>query len=106
MILDEEVYVEHFGVKGMKWGVRNKDDMSTISTKTYVKAIPDPNTVLPKQKAANLAENRNKANAKLNGDSERKKIGWLASNKKTISDSWCWCGCCWGYFVFVTQQKP
>lgn len=23
MIIDEEVYLEHFGVKGMKWGVRN-----------------------------------------------------------------------------------
>lgn len=24
MIVDEDVYLEHFGVKGMKWGVRNK----------------------------------------------------------------------------------
>lgn len=28
MIVDEEVYLEHFGVKGMRWGVRknNKTD--------------------------------------------------------------------------------
>lgn len=24
MIIDEEVYVEHFGVKGQKWGVRKE----------------------------------------------------------------------------------
>ena len=24
MIIDEEVYLEHFGIKGMKWGIRNK----------------------------------------------------------------------------------
>jgi hypothetical protein len=24
MIIEEEVYLEHWGVKGMRWGVRNK----------------------------------------------------------------------------------
>lgn len=24
MIIEEEVYLEHFGIKGMRWGVRNK----------------------------------------------------------------------------------
>lgn len=28
MIIDEEVYLEHYGAKGMKWGVRNKRDSS------------------------------------------------------------------------------
>ncbi len=23
MIVDEDIYLEHFGVKGMKWGIRN-----------------------------------------------------------------------------------
>ena len=26
MIVDEEVYLEHWGVKGMRWGVRNRSN--------------------------------------------------------------------------------
>jgi hypothetical protein len=26
MIVDEDVYLEHFGIKGMRWGVRNDED--------------------------------------------------------------------------------
>lgn len=33
MILDETVYLEHFGVKGMKWGVRNTDVSSGKQSK-------------------------------------------------------------------------
>lgn len=29
MVLDEAVYFEHFGVKGMQWGKRNSDKGSS-----------------------------------------------------------------------------
>lgn len=25
MIIDEDIYLEHWGVKGMRWGVRNEN---------------------------------------------------------------------------------
>ena len=31
MIINEEDYLEHFGVKGMKWGVRKQKVLNAIS---------------------------------------------------------------------------
>jgi hypothetical protein len=33
MIIDEEDYLEHFGVKGMRWGVRNEERPGGVSRK-------------------------------------------------------------------------
>lgn len=30
MIIEEDIYLEHFGVKGMRWGVRKKREPTTI----------------------------------------------------------------------------
>lgn len=32
MIIDEEVYLQHWGVKGMRWGVRNKRQNTNTET--------------------------------------------------------------------------
>jgi hypothetical protein len=34
MIIDERLYLEHFGVKGMRWGVRNKRPSGSSSPKS------------------------------------------------------------------------
>lgn len=34
MIIDEEAYLEHWGVKGMRWGVRNARRSNDTSTST------------------------------------------------------------------------
>lgn len=39
MIIDEEVYLEHFGVKGMHWGIRNAHD--GVSRRTHREARKD-----------------------------------------------------------------
>lgn len=42
MIVDEEVYLEHFGVKGMKWGVRNERKTSSNPRSSTVSGMsPD-----------------------------------------------------------------
>lgn len=33
MIIDESAYLQHYGVKGMKWGVRKKDSLAVRGTK-------------------------------------------------------------------------
>lgn len=33
MIIDEDAYIEHFGVKGMRWGVRKENKSSSSTTK-------------------------------------------------------------------------
>lgn len=38
MIIDEDVYIEHFGVMGMKWGVRNDKKNSKEGTSKKQKA--------------------------------------------------------------------
>jgi hypothetical protein len=35
MIINDEVYLEHYGVKGMHWGIRN--DREPMTTKTKIK---------------------------------------------------------------------
>lgn len=32
MIVDEEVYLEHYGVQGMKWGVRREANKTNVAT--------------------------------------------------------------------------
>ena len=40
MIIDEDVYLEHFGVKGMKWGVSKKRAIAVgIGTAVAVKTL-------------------------------------------------------------------
>ncbi len=33
MIVDEEIYLEHYGKKGMQWGVRNKSNKTPLTAK-------------------------------------------------------------------------
>ncbi len=33
MFIDEDIYMEHFGVKGMRWGVRNKSKKAPLTAK-------------------------------------------------------------------------
>lgn len=40
MIIDEEVYLEHFGVKGMKWGVYNKRRIQKRTVRRENRAKP------------------------------------------------------------------
>ncbi len=54
MIIDENTYLEHFGVKGMKWGIRNEPGSN--GRKKYISATPKPN-LSKKQRAANVAKN-------------------------------------------------
>lgn len=35
MIVDEQIYLEHFGVKGMKWGVRRAEKRNQIAKMKY-----------------------------------------------------------------------
>lgn len=37
MIVEEEVYLEHFGVKGMKWGVRKERNSNSSSAGQKIK---------------------------------------------------------------------
>jgi hypothetical protein len=41
MIINEQDYIEHFGVKGMRWGVRNDDRPSGVSSRTNREARKD-----------------------------------------------------------------
>jgi hypothetical protein len=51
MIIDEDIYIQHFGVKGMRWGVRNDDDESSGSDSSGEKKP----RFTPRQKKAIIA---------------------------------------------------
>ncbi len=38
MIIDEDIYLEHWGVKGMKWGIRNNQSSNKKVSKTGSKS--------------------------------------------------------------------
>ncbi len=39
MVIDEDVYLEHYGVKGQKWGVRKSKSSNTKTTKPKKKSL-------------------------------------------------------------------
>lgn len=62
MIIEEEVYLEHFGVRGMKWGVRTSKPSSAANSKFMKEVMRENNKALadlgyPKQKVQ-LRESR------------------------------------------------
>lgn len=50
MIIDEESYIKHFGVMGMRWGVRNK-------SKKSIKSKREPERTTYKEGRKPLSEN-------------------------------------------------
>lgn len=65
MVLDEDVYLEHFGVKGMKWGVRREGmlerhrERRTIHKRRKLNKYGDPKISRPTMKQRNARRSRN-----------------------------------------------
>lgn len=74
MIVDEEVYLEHFGVKGMRWGVRN-------SSPSRVGKRPD--RLDPKKSDSEVTKNVKKDYNDLNNRTFFKKY---ATTKRTYAN--------------------
>jgi hypothetical protein len=82
----------HYGVKGMKWGVRKEEETSNRdpAAERYKAAHKPKKTPPLKEGAANLAKNEEKFKAKFEGDdtkdagkSGKGKVRTFASNHKT-----------------------
>lgn len=100
MIIDEAAYLKHYGVKGMKWGVINKDDTSSSSSNAkdsnaeHVKIAKSNSSQKPskKEQSKNLADNKQKFLNKLGGDSSKKEVpptsgekGWRPTGKQVAT---------------------
>lgn len=78
----------HYGVKGMRWGVRNDDVVSgskPYSNEAYLKVLKDQPTPSVKQQQRNIAESKAKVRSQtepstLNTDAP--KTGWRPSKKQ------------------------
>lgn len=76
---DVESFLEHHGVKGMKWGVVNKDKLSGSDSSSKKNASDDEkliktavDTSSKAQQAASLSENKKKFASKFEGDGSKK----------------------------------
>lgn len=67
MIIDADVYLEHFGVKGMRWGVRNQRQKTGYSGSKSGHAGSLKSGLSPKQKQKNLADSNKKFADKWGG---------------------------------------
>jgi hypothetical protein len=75
MIINEDVYFEHFGIKGMKWGVQNKKDTSNA----------DKVKSLEKSSEGKLASKYIEAKSKFNLSKKDQSVE-LAKNKEKFLD--------------------
>jgi hypothetical protein len=81
--------IEHFGVKGMRWGHRKQEDSSdarkktaeNAETKAYIAALK-PTKVTPKQRQANLEEHHKKFLAKFQPPTAKGDEDGLSRNQK------------------------
>lgn len=87
-ILRNERYLKHYGIKGMKWGVRKDEESGKggdASTQRWKKAHKPKKDPTPEQAKKNLAANEKKSLAKLEGSDEPpKKKSFVARHKKAL----------------------
>ena len=96
----EEYYLQHFGVKGMKWGVRKKRDPAKTARKQEAKRAKKANKALYKEAKRDLRNvnkgyrsfNLNRAkNAERTVRDKRKNVeGYKEANKKAQKNAERW----------------
>ena len=59
----EEFYLQHYGVKGMKWGVRRKRDPAKVARKQEAKRAKKENKALRKEAKGDIYERARAKNA-------------------------------------------
>lgn len=78
----------HYGIKGMKWGVRKEEEIGPHSTASYLAALDPGKKVTAKEAAANLTENEKKFQDKFNGPdkktNEAAKKSFVSKHKKVL----------------------
>lgn len=84
--MSEEVedFLAHYGVKGMKWGVRKADDSSGYSKGEYVKALGKRTKQTPKEVEKALIESFDKSYSKLDPSTEEPRKGLTPTQKKAL----------------------
>ena len=87
---EEEDFLAHYGVKGMKWGVR-KDPKPNVSRATMREAKRDvgksvsPNKVFGKNADARFKQHRSAMQWRMKKDADYKKaVEWLASSDSNM----------------------
>lgn len=87
-ILRNEKSLKHYGVKGMKWGVRKDEETGKgrdAATAKWKKAHKPKKEPSPAQVKKNLAANEKKSLAKIEGSDEKpKKKSFAARHKKAL----------------------